>query len=1224
MNEGPQEKSERKMPRKKEPQAGKGKGKQREAQPEQAEVRVEPPPRKDPFAGVPVVGICLTVLLILLVLSRFVNLDYQGFHHDESIHCKHSWDIVNSSRGPSSYRYDPVYHGPFLYHFGALYHYFAQPEKEPTRRGAQDDPFYHHLLPDSDSVARMPYATVGLLLVAVFLLWGRRFGWGTCLLLMGLLTLSPIVDYYSRFARNDVYQTAWLAGMIATVTLYLQTRKVWYLTAASLFLVLSYCTKENSYVNNFALCSFLILWGLWRVVRYRWEALREIFVDIIPLTRLLILYGCFSVFVFSYVAIDCRVGPETGLARGIWNIATHSTSIKEKADAGAFKDESGKDLSGYFSANGREAVKHRYFKIAFGTTVTLLILAESASLWLVRRKTPAPVLLHRLALILSAFFFYPFLGYRLKHLAEWIREAKPEGFLWSLAGKLGWEAFLLLSAAAVFVLVDLVIRLVFKKRATQEGPNPNLGSIVMAWKDRIFGLWGLAIQILIATWVYVFLFSSLGTNIQRGTAAGFYNYLSYWFRHQTGDYRIWGAWWYYVPRLFLYELLPIFLVLLVGLMLLVGWARRFFPRSGDSSRGKKIEGPNQGRQPEGTETEAASPAAEMESADIAADKQTAIFWKPIPSPLLCFSGYLMVYMLGIYAILNEKVPWLLTYQAFSISLFASLLVSHWLATHPRAPGPLVGRLMDLVQPPSGVGRMAFVRRWAVTGLVAFLVVFQFGQHLTTVFFRPDQPTELLVYTGTTHAFAEQVRKIRCRMKEAEEAGGKLRIAVYGQAGQAGAKAEWPSAWYFRNDDVAWKRLDLTRDIQILDDTPDNRRQMQPKKGNIWQMEPCWLRGWWIWHGTPKALPGELDFNDNVRAFFMNQRNDCLRYFPSDQKPDSKEYTFGFRDQILNYAFFRKTWYPLGGENILVCYKTDELVPPEESEGYLEGSELPAAPLPTQASFGTRGSGPGQFDQPRGLAITPDGNLAVADSKNGRIQILSPDGKFLSEFGKGILSPEVSGVGDVVCNREGDFYVADTWNHAVRRFSSDGKILANAIEAVQGSGRTRMFGPRSIAVNSRGEVFVTDTGNRYVRVFDRDLQPLFSWGGYGGGPGQFNEPVGIAIDDKDRVYVADTGNGRIQRFSAKGAFEAQYLTLDPLAQNVVQVEPYLALLSSGRLAVTYSTTGSLWIVDTENMKARIRRINQPNLPTPVGVAADDEGNLWVGCKTSSLIVRLKMQ
>lgn len=1222
------------MPRTKEPKSKKGKGKQREAPTEPVETRIEPPPRKDPFAGIPVVWICTAVLLVLLVLSRFVNLDYQGFHHDESIHCKHSWDIVNSRRGPASYRYDPVYHGPFLYHWGALFHYFAQPDDKSASAEEVADPFYHHLLPDSDFVARMPYATAGLLLVAVFFLWGKRFGWGTCFLLMGLLTLSPILDYFSRFARNDVYQTAWLAGMIATGTLYLQTRRIRYLTIASLFLVLSYCTKENSYVNNFSLCSFLILWGAWRVFRYRLKALREIFVDYIPLTRLLILYGCFSVFVFSYVAIDCRIGPESGLARGIWNIATHSTSIKEKADAAAFKDESGKYLSGYFSAKGREAVKQTYFRIAFGTTTALLILAESASYALAKLKTPAPALLHRLGLVFSSFLFFPFLGYRLKLLGSWVQEAKPEGFLGSIAGRLIWEVLLLGIASLVFVLVDIALRAAFNRgEAVAREPLPEgmretapekgfrasfFGSVVTGWKDRIFGLWGLAIQIAIAAWVYVLLFSSLGTNIQRGTSAGFYNYLSYWFRHQTGDYRIWGAWWYYVPRLLLYELLPIVLVLLLASMFFIAWFKKAFFVPGDADRDEK-------KRAKAVEAMAVPLAAEPETTDAATSEMSSSLWKPIPPPLLWFSGYLMLFMLGIYAVLNEKVPWLLTYQAFSISLFATLLVSHWLATHPHTPGPIVGRLMDLYLPsPDGGGRRLMIfRRLMVAGVLVFLLIFQFGQHLTTVFFRPDQPTELLVYTGTTNAFAEQVRKIKRRIKEAEKEGKKLRLAVYGEAGKAGAKAEWPSAWYFRNDDVAWKRLDLTRDIQILDDSPDNRRQMKPKKGNIWEMEPCWLRGWWIWHGTPKALPGELDFSENLSAFLNNKKNDCIMYFPPDQRPKPARYTYGFRDQVLNYVFFRKTWYPLGGENILVCYKTDELVPPEESEGYLEGSELPASPLPTQFSFGTKGSGPGQFDQPRGLAITPEGNLAVADSKNGRIQILSPEGKFIAEFGKGILSPEVSGVGGVASNPAGEFYVADTWNHAIRKFSADGKLLANTVEAKQDSGTSRMFGPRSIAVNSQGTVFVTDTGNRYVRVFDPNLQPLFSWGGDGAGPGMFNEPVGIAIDDKDRVYVADTGNGRIQRFSSKGQYETEFLTLDPLSQSVVQIEPYLAVLSNGRLAVTYSTAGSVWIVDTETMKARVRRINRPNLRNPVGIVADGEGNLWIGGKTSSTIVRVKM-
>src|SRR3972149_5922696 len=98
-------------------------------------------------------------LLLLAVISRFANLGYQGFHHDESIHCLHAWNIAYKEQGPATYRYDPVYHGPFLYHWGALF---------PT------------FMPDTAAGARAPYATVGVFLVAVFLLWGRWLGWGTC------------------------------------------------------------------------------------------------------------------------------------------------------------------------------------------------------------------------------------------------------------------------------------------------------------------------------------------------------------------------------------------------------------------------------------------------------------------------------------------------------------------------------------------------------------------------------------------------------------------------------------------------------------------------------------------------------------------------------------------------------------------------------------------------------------------------------------------------------------------------------------------------------------------------------------------------------------------------------------------------------------------------------------------------------------------------------------
>jgi len=50
-------------------------------------------------------------------------------------------------------------------------------------------------------------------------------------------------------------------------------------------------------------------------------------------------------------------------------------------------------------------------------------------------------------------------------------------------------------------------------------------------------------------------------------------------------------------------------------------------------------------------------------------------------------------------------------------------------------------------------------------------------------------------------------------------------------------------------------------------------------------------------------------------------------------------------------------------------------------------------------FGEPGSGPGQFDEPKGIAITPEGYVWVVDSRNGRAEEFTPTGEFISQVGE---------------------------------------------------------------------------------------------------------------------------------------------------------------------------------------------------------------------------------
>jgi uncharacterized protein (TIGR03663 family) len=1164
------------------------------------------PPRKpwrDPFGGFPIHWLVLCGLLAALLVSRLAYLDYMGFHHDESIHCLHSWNFVNHNQGPASYRYDPVYHGPFLYHWGGLFAFFAQ--DKPFQEESEDIPFYKTLLEDNDFTARLPFATIGLLIPLLFLAWARWLGWGTVLAIMALLIASPTVDYFSRFARNDVFMTAWMTGMLVFGTLYILHRRVVYLSLVSLFLALSYCTKENSYVNNFALCSFLLGWGFYRMIRYRSAGLREVLVDRLPLARVLLLYGCFAVFVFSFVAIDSRISPETPLSQGLYNIATHTTSIEKKEDVTVFQNE-----HGYFTASGRTEALAAYTRFAIGATLFLLLLLEGLSLWIASRNSAAGTLnlTRPFASFILAALFHGLLVWRLLEFAEWTRTVPRPEFFGGLVKHLLLD-LVLLSAVA---FLEIVLSLALRNSGDPDGAGSVWKSAWRASKDRAWGLAGLAAQVTLAAGVYTLLFSSLGTNTPKGTWDGLYNYLSYWFKHQTGDYRIWGTWWYYLPRLFFYELLPLTLIVCLGVFFLVRFIRTLLPK------------PN-------------IPAEELRAPAELSSTPAFRLWKPIPSPLLAFALYLSLFTISIYAILNEKVPWLMTYQAYSLALLAALLFSHWLATRerPTVPGvatettepailagPFSAWLLGLFEPPSASRRplpwwaAARAGQLFLTVFILGVALFQIGQHIATVFYRPDNPTEFLVYTQTTHDFAEQIRKIRAKKAELLSQGKTFRIAVEGDA-------EWPCSWYFRNDQVAWKRIDLSRDVQIANDSAETRRQMTPRAGNKWRLETCDLRGWYIWAGTPNAIPGGLKVWPNIVAFLENAPNNTRASFPANQRPEPGEMPLGFRDQLMSYAFARKIWYPTGGHPVIVGYKTEEMVSEEESVGYLAGSEGQTIPLASISSFGAKGSGPGQLLEPRGLTVTPQGKIAVADSKNGRIQIFSPSGEFLEEFGQGTLSPDVSGVSDIACSPEGAFYVADTWNQAVRKFSPQGELLTTVQQALHDKRLEGMFGPRGIAWSPKGRVYVCDTGNKKIRVYDADLKPLFSFGEPGDAIGRFKEPVGIAVDSRGDVFVADTGNGRIQKFTPQGIYIEHFLTQIPLEHEVIQMEPHLDILPDGRLAMTCSTGNSLWIVDPVAKTARLWKINQPPVPDPLGVAVGLEGHLWVTGKTSSKVVRLRI-
>jgi DNA-binding beta-propeller fold protein YncE len=313
-------------------------------------------------------------------------------------------------------------------------------------------------------------------------------------------------------------------------------------------------------------------------------------------------------------------------------------------------------------------------------------------------------------------------------------------------------------------------------------------------------------------------------------------------------------------------------------------------------------------------------------------------------------------------------------------------------------------------------------------------------------------------------------------------------------------------------------------------------------------------------------------------------------------------------------------------------ETAEVIDPYE-KGYRE-----VAAIRQLGTTGVPGDAPGQFRNPRGVAIAPDGRIVVADTGNHRIQVFDAEGNYLTSWGSncnlyaegrpGCVDPDGAGpleVGDgqfqepwgVAVDQEGHVYVADTWNHRIQKFTLDGKFLAKwgffATTDGQLGQPVAMWGPRAIAIDSQGNVYVTDTGNKRVQKFDPDGNFLGQYGGGGVIEGYFDEPVGLAVDAQNNFYVADTWNRRVQKFDANFNFLKAWPIYGWESQSIFN-KPYLAVDSAAGLVYVTDPEGyRVLVFDTEgNFRATFGQYGSDALSfaLPNGIAVDGEGNIYV--------------
>jgi sugar lactone lactonase YvrE len=142
------------------------------------------------------------------------------------------------------------------------------------------------------------------------------------------------------------------------------------------------------------------------------------------------------------------------------------------------------------------------------------------------------------------------------------------------------------------------------------------------------------------------------------------------------------------------------------------------------------------------------------------------------------------------------------------------------------------------------------------------------------------------------------------------------------------------------------------------------------------------------------------------------------------------------------------------------------------------------------TWGTYGTGPGEFDLPHALAMDSKGRLFVGDRNNNRIQIFDQDGKFIAEW------KQFSRPSGLYIDKKDVLYVADSesgsvsrnhdgWKRGIRIGSAkDGSLIA-FIPDPETRTRPEFTGTSAaegVAADSQGTVYGAEVGPKGIKRY----------------------------------------------------------------------------------------------------------------------------------------------
>ncbi len=1052
------------------------------------------------------------VLLIIAAVARFYMLGVRAMSHDESLHALYSYYLYDAG----NYEHNPMMHGPLLFHINALVYF---------------------LFGDSDFTARLGPAVAGLALVAMFIPYRRFVGRVGALAVGILVAFSPSLLFHSRYIRNDIYIALFAVVWIYALFRYFEAannkRSRW-LLVMTLAMAFGFVTKENFFL-------FGALMGAWTMGLALWHVLES---RTLYLAALLLLAAGAAFWLYEtgftlYAMLLGGIGAIAALILLVlWLSRSGWSSIRNNRPADLavltltlvlpFGAPVGHVLLGWdplASATTMDIVRS-----AILVAIMAALSVGLAVFWFGMRdrdEFPAGITLRQWAWLMATFwviqilFFTTFLTNTRNGLASGIVGSLGYWMAQQEVARGGqpWFYYIMLGGLYEFLPIALsvggiltILRGVFGNAGwdpvASVDPPPSADSA--AWQDDSSAFSAHENRRLFAVFGIVWIVGSWTAYMVAGEK------MPWLMTHIALPMCVVGGWWF------------------AWLVYKVAWRKA---------------------------------------------RQAHALWLIAAGPALLFLLIVMVSSGPIFGrstvVVGNTLQWIMALLAFALLAYA--VYRAFSRTTWRDGVVLLG-----------LGGVALL----------FLLTIRFTYMLNYINY--DMATEYLVYA---HGSPDIKRALAEIDKISERTVGDRNIVV-----AYDDESSWPMSWYMRLYPNARfygsNPTSETMTAPVILVGPKNFEAVRPYVARDYVKRP-YRRIWWPDQSymslTLQQVFDTLRSRDKMKRLFdiafyrrypdaedptqprdlteWPSRSEMEMYVRRDIAEDIWDLSLApvvsASSNVENLALEREV--DLAASNIFsATYDGLPLLTPRaiatdargriviadtgnhrvvvlNSDGELLftiGSlcrlgEGEAGGCIDPDGSGRRLLGDGQFNEPWGVAVDSAGNIYVADTWNGRIQVFNESGLFQRSWGyfnttDGELGDPFAMFGPrgVAVDLDGNLLVADTGNKRILRFNPYGEF----IDQVGGGGVIlgRFEEPTDVAVSPvDGTIYVADNWNRRIQKLDPQLQPLVEWPVPGWESREIYHKPSISVAENGDVYISDPEYYRVVVFSPAGELKASF-------------------------------------------------------------------------------------